>query len=254
MPLGDFDNENEKESIEESDGGDRGSAGRPATRTIAVVVIAALAISCLIWTVSSCSLVPTGVETESGSKALAADIEQDVSTDEVAEKGEEASDAVKDESTQATKPSTGGNNGGSGSNSGDNGGGSTSKRSGGTGGNPGGSSSKPSDGSSSGGGSDSQPSKPAHTHDCQPVTEQRWVVDQAAWDEQVKVGSQIVCSCGATFSSNEAWSDHAEAEALQGSMHSYSVEPVYETVHHDEVGHYETAIIGYKCSGCGATK
>ncbi len=184
------------------------------------------------------------VDTATGNAQNAPNVDKD----KVEQAGDEASDAVKDE---PTKPSTGGS--GTGSTGGNTG--SASEPSGGTGGNPGGSSSKPSDGSSSGGGSDSQPSKPAHTHDWQPVTEQRWVVDQAAWDEQVKVGSYIQCSCGATFNNVDEWNAHVKPLVIAGEDgHSYSVVPQYETIHHDEVGHYETAIIGYKCSACDATK
>lgn len=121
----------------------------------------------------------------------------------------------------------------------------------------GGSGSKPSGGGSSAGGSSSgggsEPSKPAHTHSWQPVTEQRWVVDQAAWTEQVMVGEYIQCACGATFGTYNEWKAHTKA-ASSDIAHNYKVVPKYETVYHDEVGHYETVTTGYRCSGCGATK
>lgn len=120
-------------------------------------------------------------------------------------------------------------------------------------------------GSSSSGNSSSQP--PAHVHDWVAQTEQRWVpnnvwvVDQAAWDEVVLGDSYILCSCGATFDSNAAWSAHSKEAVLAGDYtHSYSVETEKETIHHDEVGHYEdqghyeTVTTGYRCSECGATK
>ena len=130
--------------------------------------------------------------------------------------------------------------------------------------------SAPSGGSSSGGSSssgDSSSQPPAHVHDWVAQTEQRWVpnnvwvVDQAAWDEKVAVGSVWHCSCGADFSSSSSLAAHEEEAVLAGDFtHSNWVETVYETVHHDEVGHYEdqghyeTVTTGYRCSGCGATK
>ncbi len=108
-----------------------------------------------------------------------------------------------------------------------------------------------------------EPAKPTHTHDWVSMTEQHWisnivtVVDQPAYDEQVKQGSHILCSCGFTCGNNAEWSEH---NMNNGATHSYSVVPNYATIHHDAVthtedqGHYETVIVGYRCSGCGATK
>ena len=112
-----------------------------------------------------------------------------------------------------------------------------------------------SDGASAGNGSDSQPAaKPSHEHSWNAVTEQRWVVDQAAWDEDV-YKTNIVCSCGLTWSSTWEWGDHCESSLLAGGTGCrYQSKPIYvETIHHEEVGHYETVTTGYKCS-CGATK
>lgn len=107
----------------------------------------------------------------------------------------------------------------------------------------------------------------SHKHTWVDVTEKRWVsnsvwvVDQAAWDEQVATGSIWHCNCGATFYSASAIAAHAEEMALQGSFnHGSWVETIYGTVHHDEVGHwedrghYETVVVGRKCSGCGAVR
>ncbi len=95
----------------------------------------------------------------------------------------------------------------------------------------------------------SQPQAPAHEHSWQPVTENRWVVDQAAWDGKKQTGVTIKASCGKSFNSVEEWDAHGDR------IHScsYSVVPKYEIVHHDEVGHNESVTTGYKCS-CGATK
>ena len=113
-----------------------------------------------------------------------------------------------------------------------------------------------------------------HQHDWVAVTEnqwisdgEKWVVDQAAWNEQVRSGSYIQCSCGATFGSVQEWDNHNISDLLSGgSGHSYSTKPLYTTVehpeqghyeergHYEEIGHYETVTIGYRCSTCQATK
>ena len=118
------------------------------------------------------------------------------------------------------------------------------------------------------------------------VTEQVWVVDQAAydeevvieaaWDEEVETGEwQYVCaSCGFATQSESELDNHLVATLEDpnhtGSYYSAPVtttvhhEAVTETVHHDEEGHYETkvtqeaydetVVTGQKCSKCGATK
>ena len=66
-----------------------------------------------------------------------------------------------------------------------------------------------------------------------------WVEDSPAWDEQVQVGERIVCSDGTEWGSEDAAWAHMEEEALAGKSVSYSVQPNYETVHHDATGHWE---------------
>ena len=111
-----------------------------------------------------------------------------------------------------------------------------------------------SDGASTGSGSGGQPAgKPSHEHSWTAVTEQRWVVDQAAWDEDV-YKTNIVCSCGKTWPSTTAWGNHCEELMLNGGGCRYQSKPIYvETIHHEEIGHYETVTTGQRCS-CGATK
>lgn len=111
-------------------------------------------------------------------------------------------------------------------------------------------------------------SQPEHVHNWQAVTEQKWVSnnvwvqDSAAWDEQI-YGQQTrsICNgCGADITGNP-WA-HIEA-AGRGSAcngyHSESYSIVINTIHHDatghyeDQGHYETVTTGYCCS-CGATK
>lgn len=168
--------------------------------------------------------------TDNASKAPAADKEK------VEEKKVAATDsAVKaeDKKTDAAKPSTG------------------------SGSAPSNSDSKPSSGSSN---------KPSHEHTWQaqyrsdPVyeTRTRTVVDQEAWDEQVRSGSHFL------FSDGHICYDSMEAMNYQlDTGCSYSVVDDYKTVHHEAVTHQETyqvqtgtkqVLTGYRCSGCGATK
>lgn len=168
--------------------------------------------------------------TDNASKAPAADKEKveekkDAATDSAAKAEEKKADAVK--------PSTGSSS-------------ATSK-----------SDSKPSSGSAS---------KPSHEHTWQaqyrsePVytTETYTVVDQEAWDEQVRSGSHFL------FSDGHICYDSMDAMNYQFDTGcSYSVVDDYKTVHHEAVTHQETrqvqtgtkqVLTGYRCSGCGATK
>lgn len=173
--------------------------------------------------------------TDNASKAPAADKEK------VEEKKDAATDsAVKadDKKADAAKPSTG------------------------SGSAPSKSDSKPSSGSSG---------KPSHEHTWQaqyrndPVyeTRTRTVVDQDAWDEQVLSGSHAVCSDGTVFYDNAALAAYCKKMAMAGTPVSYYTVDDYTTVHHEAVTHQETyqvqtgtkqVLIGYRCSGCGATK
>ena len=173
--------------------------------------------------------------TDNASKAPAADKEK------VEEKKDAATDsAVKaeDKKTDAAKPSTG------------------------SGSAPSKSDSKPSSGSSS---------KPSHEHTWQaqyrsdPVyeTRTRTVVDQDAWDEQVRSGSHYLFSDGAVFYDDYQAANYQESKALSGTPVSYTLVDDYKTVHHEAVTHQETyqvqtgtkqVLTGYRCSGCGATK
>lgn len=168
--------------------------------------------------------------TDNASKAPAADKEK------VEEKKDAATDsAVKAEveKADAVKPSTG------------------------SGSVPSKSDPKPSSGSSS---------KPSHEHTWQaqyrsePVytTEYYTIVDQEAWDEQVRSGSHFL------FSDGHICYDSMEAMNYQFDTGcSYSVVDDYKTIHHEAVTHQGTrqvqtgtkqVLTGYRCSGCGATK
>ena len=168
--------------------------------------------------------------TDNASKAPAADKEKveekkDAATDSAAKAEEKKADAVKPSTGSSSAPSK--------------------------------SDSKPSSGSTS---------KPSHEHTWQaqyrsePVytTETYTVVDQEAWDEQVRSGSHFL------FSDGHICYDSMDAMNYQFDTGcSYSVVDDYKTVHHEAVTHQETrqvqtgtkqVLTGYRCSGCGATK
>lgn len=168
--------------------------------------------------------------TDNASKAPGADKEK------VEEKKDAATDsAVKaeDKKTDAAKPSTG------------------------SGSAPSKSDSKPSSGSSN---------KPSHEHTWQaqyrsePVytTETYTIVDQEAWEEQVRIGSHFL------FSDGHICYDSMEAMNYQFDTGcSYSVVDDYKTIRHEAVTHQGTrqvqtgtkqVLTGYRCSGCGASK
>lgn len=91
----------------------------------------------------------------------------------------------------------------------------------------------------------SAPSQPAHEHNFNiPITEQRTVVDKAAWTERVR---GISCNCGMTFTDKAAARAHTSATG-----HAYG-ETIIDVIEHPAQTHTETVTVGYKCS-CGATK
>lgn len=198
---------------------------------------------------------------EKGDDTLKGDAGKDV-VDKVAEavkatgKVDESKveEAKKDAETKASEPTGGSNAGqpaapaGSNSNNGSNGGGADKAPSSQPANTP--SASQP---SGNGGSSQGGTSQPEHVHNWVAQTEQRWVQDSAAWDEQCPTGSYIQCSCGQRFDNQAQWSQHNKSLGF-GQGHSYSVQETYGTVHHDATGHYETVTTGYVCSGCGAAK
>lgn len=197
---------------------------------------------------------------EKGDDTLKGDAGKDV-VDKVAEavkatgKVDESKveEAKKDAETKASEPTGGSNAGqpaattGSNGNSGSNGGSADKAPASQPSNTP--SASQP----SGNGGNQGGASQPEHVHNWVAQTEQRWVQDSAAWDEQCPTGSYIQCSCGQRFDNQAQWSQHNKSLGF-GQGHSYSVQETYGTVHHDATGHYETVTTGYVCSGCGASK
>ena len=136
--------------------------------------------------------------------------------------------------------------------------------------------------------------KPSHIHNWiqqyktvhhDAVTQQVWIVDQAAWDEPVyeerpvyeTYGVNVCNVCGTELFTSQELNAHGETHIDWETMtnpFSYHYEERQRqvgtetvqvgTAHHEEVGHWETQIVaaaydeqvpnGYLCSGCGATK
>lgn len=198
---------------------------------------------------------------EKGDDTLKGDAGKDV-VDKVAEavkatgKVDESKveEAKQEAETKASEPSVGTNAGqpaaptGSNSDNGSNGGGADKAPASQPASTPSASQTSGNGGSSQGG-----TSQPEHVHNWVAQTEQRWVQDSAAWDEQCPTGSYIQCSCGQRFDNQAQWSQHNKSLGF-GQGHSYSVQETYGTVHHEATGHYETVTTGYVCSGCGAAK
>ena len=101
-------------------------------------------------------------------------------------------------------------------------------------------------------------------------TEKVWVVDQEAYDED-EIGTEgyaVRCKdCGREFATYQEWIDFTHGEAAKGdySHGGYTVLlrfVVVGTIHHDEVGHWETKniyekrkYVKYKvCKKCGKRK
>ncbi len=119
-------------------------------------------------------------------------------------------------------------------------------------------------------------------HDAVTHTEQVWIQDSEAYDEQVQTSYAVItCNgCGQEFLSASAWDDHCAYYVSLGdySHGGYTIEARYNTttVHHEATGHYETKTVtdqaaydetvvvtaaydervlsGYKCSTCNETK
>lgn len=123
-------------------------------------------------------------------------------------------------------------------------------------------SNKPSSSSSSSSSSKQESSKTeTHTHSWVNITEQVKVIDQEAYsyeEDVYETQRRAICNeCGADISDNIV--EHCKAHALNGENSSYSVKNIEvktgtKTVNVPEKSHYETQIIGRKCSSCGKTE
>lgn len=104
---------------------------------------------------------------------------------------------------------------------------------------------------------DPQPEQPHPTVHA-PIYKQQWVVDTAAWTEEVPVYEMIpvmICNdCGVHLNASNCW-DHIENHAMNGGKGSWT--DTYEKqqtgtkqIHHEEVGHWENVLV---CGGCTGT-
>lgn len=107
------------------------------------------------------------------------------------------------------------------------------------------------------------PQQSQHIHDWQAETEQREIVDSAAWSEPVyQTMESIICSiCNedVTNGDKEGRSilEHGKAHALAGQgggTHSAVKQVQVDTIEHPKTSHYETVTTGWRCSGCSSWK
>ena len=93
-----------------------------------------------------------------------------------------------------------------------------------------------------------------HKHTWKKITQRKYVVDERAWDEgvykrkEVCYGNKLLNeTCDYTADTEEDITNHAAEK-----HHSYGVGTVkVGTIHHDEIGQYETVVIDRKCKVCG---
>lgn len=86
-----------------------------------------------------------------------------------------------------------------------------------------------------------------HKHKWVDITRQKYVIDCAAWDEDVYETRYVCKICDFVTTSDEELAQHQ-----LNTHHANEVEKVkVGTIHHDERGHYETEVIDRKCSVCG---
>ena len=104
---------------------------------------------------------------------------------------------------------------------------------------------------------DPQPEQPQPTVHA-PIYKKQWVVDTAAWTEEVPVYEMIpvmICNdCGVHLNAGNCW-EHIENHAMNGGKGSWT--DTYEKqqtgtkqIYHEEVGHYENVLV---CGGCTGT-
>ena len=109
-------------------------------------------------------------------------------------------------------------------------------------------SSKPSASQGSSSSGSSSASKPAQSQPSTPAHEHNWV-QQYKTVSTPTYKTNIVCSCGETFSAKADWTAHNKAvKKATGQGHSYSSHAIKDGVTTEQVPN------GYKCSSCGATK
>ena len=92
----------------------------------------------------------------------------------------------------------------------------------------------------------------SHKHTWKKITQRKYVVDERAWNEDV-YEDKWVCYGSANESCN-FYSDieREMSKHISETFHSYGWDEVkVGTIHHKEVGHYETVVTDRKCTVCG---
>ena len=88
----------------------------------------------------------------------------------------------------------------------------------------------------------------------QPIYTQQWVVDQAAWTEEVPVWGnkyiEVCNTCGADITDNPT--KHLEESLYCMGYHTdmIKIQTGTKTIQHEEQGHYESVLV---CGGCTGT-
>lgn len=184
-------------------------------------------------------------------------VDTEKKSDEEKKNEEEAKEEKKEESTSKNESSNTGSNASAGTNTNTNKNNNTSASSSSA------ASSNTGSASSSNTNGSSSSTKQSHTHNWVPqyktvhhdaVYEQKYVVDQEAYTQELEICNQ----CGTDITGNA--SAHNKAHALAGESGGWHAE--FVTV--PEQGHYENVLVsaaydeqvltGYQCSTCGATK
>ena len=94
----------------------------------------------------------------------------------------------------------------------------------------------------------------SHKHTWKKITQRKYVVDERAWNEDVYEEKWV---CYGRNSLNEKcgfYADTYEEISKHNSQtrHAYGWDDVkVGTIHHKEVGHYETVVTDRKCTVCG---
>ena len=94
----------------------------------------------------------------------------------------------------------------------------------------------------------------SHKHTWNKITQKKYVVDERAWDEGVYERKWVCYGNKLLNEKCDFYSDtYAEMDKhTDENTHSYGLGTVkVGTIHHDEVGHYETVVIDRKCKVCG---
>ena len=231
------------------------------------LILAALTAISLLITLTACgngnsasetaSDVSSFEETASAESTLSSEMESEINSEiaseEPAENPEQGTEQPTEQqantttnntntgnNTTYTPPSNGGGNSGSNTNTGGNGGNTNA-----------GTATKPQQQQQTV--APTQPQPTVHA----PIYRQQWVVDQAAWSEEVPVwgnkGITVCNTCGADISGFAV--EHIKQHTLAGEGGSYhsetkKVQTGTKTIYHDEVGHWESVLV---CGGCTGT-